>query len=256
MIDQYKALGVNTEAIRLVDYTIKHGTSSDEGDGDEWPEVLEKVRQCDICIIATPIWMGHIPSTVQQIFERLDDVFYNKDLKDKTTGQFFPYNKLAGALITGNEDGAHAIAAHILWAMQEVGFTIPPNANSYWVGMAGGSDDYTDGEGEHHYYTNKTNRYLVQNTVYLAKLLKAHPIPTNLNEQDKLAKKESKKVKRCAHPLLNFKQFTIFILIMNKNGPIIVIEDDMDDQEVLAGDLRKTGLQKTRSAFLLTAIRP
>jgi len=193
IVTEFNSLGVITEAIRFVDYDIKHGTTSNEGNGDQWPIVLEKIKQCDICIIAAPIWMGRSASTVQQIFERLDDVFYNKELQNKETGQFFPYNKVGGAVITGNEDGAHEVAAHILWGMQEIGFTIPPNVNSYWVGMAGGSKNYGDGEGKKHYYTNKTNLYLAHNTFYMAKLLKANPITTNLTELNKRAKKDSSK---------------------------------------------------------------
>jgi multimeric flavodoxin WrbA len=190
VVAELKNLNVATESIRLVDFDIKRGVSSDENNGDQWPEILEKIKQCDICIIATPIWMGRSASTVQQIFERLDDVFYNKDLQ-KENGQFFAYNKVAGAIITGNEDGAHEVAAHILWGMQEVGFTIPPNVNTYWVGMAGGSKNYGDGEGERHFYTNKTNLYMAQNLAYMARLLKANPIPTDFNAINERAKKES-----------------------------------------------------------------
>ena len=32
--------GVETELIRPVDYDIRFGVTSDEGDGDEWPRVL------------------------------------------------------------------------------------------------------------------------------------------------------------------------------------------------------------------------
>src|ERR1700722_802776 len=91
---EFNSLGVITETIRFVDYDIKHGTTSNEGNGDQWPTVLEKIKQCDICIIAAPIWMGRSASTVQQIFERLDDAFYNDDLQDKKTGQLIGYNKV------------------------------------------------------------------------------------------------------------------------------------------------------------------
>jgi multimeric flavodoxin WrbA len=188
---QLKEQGVHTEVIRLVDYEVKAGVSSDEGKGDEWPDVLKKVKACDIFIIATPIWMGHLASTAQRIIERLDDTFYNKDLSDEKTGQYFTYNKVAGCLVTGNEDGAHSCAAQVLWAMQELGFTIPPNVNAYWVGLAGEGDDYVEAGGEQHYYTNYTVRYMVANLVYFAKMLKANPIDTNLKELRELAKKES-----------------------------------------------------------------
>jgi multimeric flavodoxin WrbA len=33
--------GVETEVIRVVDYNILFGVSSDEGEDDEWPEILK-----------------------------------------------------------------------------------------------------------------------------------------------------------------------------------------------------------------------
>ena len=191
VVAKYKQLGVTTECIRFVDHEIKPGVHSDMGNGDEWPQILEQMKRCNICIIATPIWMGRAASPVQRIFERLDAIFSEKDLSDSETGQFFPYNKVAGALITGNEDGAHHVASHILWAMQEFGFTIPPNVNSYWVGVAGGSKNYTDGGGERLEYTNKNNLYLVHNTVYMAQLLRDNPISTNIKKLNEAAKQES-----------------------------------------------------------------
>ncbi len=188
---QLAAEGIQTEVIRLLDYEIKPGTESDMGNGDEWPILLRKIKACDIFIIATPIWMGHVASTTQRLIERLDAIFHDKDLSDPATGQFFTYNKVAGCLITGNEDGAHSCAAQVLWAMQESGFTIPPNVNAYWVGMAGAGKDYVEAGGEQWYYTNYTLRYTTANLAWFARLLKANPISTNLNDLKELAKKES-----------------------------------------------------------------
>jgi len=189
--EQLRELDIDTEIIRLNDYNILTGNSSDEGDGDQWPQILEKIKACQVFIIATPIWMGHLASTSQKIIERLDAVFRDKDLQDKTTGQFMPYNKVAGCLVTGNEDGAHSCAAQVLWSLQEVGFTIPPNVNAYWVGLAGGEKDYVEAGGERYFYTNKSLRYMTQNLAFMAKLLAANPFPTNLNEADEKAKAES-----------------------------------------------------------------
>ncbi|GAA4341709.1 flavodoxin family protein [Mucilaginibacter gynuensis] len=183
--------GVQTEELRLVDYDVKTGTSSDEGNGDEWPAILNKIKQCDIFIVGSPIWMGHLSSTAQHVIERLDAVFHEDELADESTGQYFTYNKVAGCLITGNEDGAHSSAAQFLWAMQEAGFTIPPNVNAYWVGLAGGDKDYVEAGGEKYFYTNYTLQYMVANLVYFAKLLKANPIDTNLKMLKELAKQES-----------------------------------------------------------------
>ncbi|HTI58174.1 flavodoxin family protein [Mucilaginibacter sp.] len=183
---------IKTEVIRIVDYDVKPGNSSDEGKGDEWPKVLSKIKECNILIIGTPIWVGHLASTAQRIVERLDAVFHEKELADKKTGQYFTYNKVAGCLITGNEDGAHSCAAQLLWAMQECGFTIPPNVNAYWVGPAGGDKDYVEAGGKKYFYTNLTLQYTVANLVYFANLLKNNPITTNLKELEKQATKDSK----------------------------------------------------------------
>jgi len=184
---------IESEIIRLTDYEVKPGNSTDMGEGDQWKKILEKIKKCDILIVATPIWMGHLASTAQRMIERLDAIFHEDGFTDEKNGQYFTYNKVAGCLITGNEDGAHSCAAQVLWAMQELGFTIPPNVNAYWVGMAGGDKDYVEAGGEKYYYTNYTLRWMIANLVFFAKLLKAHPIATDLIGIEKLAKKESDK---------------------------------------------------------------
>ena len=196
-VDQLEESGVDTEVIRLVDYNIKPGNNSDEGKGDDWPKILEKVKACDIFIIGTPIWMGHLASTSQRVNERLDAIFH-EDGFTNDKGQFITYNKVAGCLITGNEDGAHSCAAQVLWSMQELGFSIPPNVNAYWVGMAGGGEDYVEAGGEKFFYTNYTLRWAVANLVWFAKLLKDNPIGVDVNALRQLAKKESTPKKKKA----------------------------------------------------------
>lgn len=189
-------LGVNTEVIRAVDYSIAPGVSSYEGEGDEWPHILDKIRKCDIFIIGTPIWVGHTCSVVQRIIERMDAVFHEKEMMDPVNGQFFTYNKVAGVIITGNEDGAHSVAAHVLWTMQEMGFTVPPNVNAYWVGEAGPGPSYIEAGGESKIYPNKTIRFTMHNLVYFARLLKANPITTNLKQLSEEAQQASEKSKQ------------------------------------------------------------
>ncbi|WP_199502067.1 flavodoxin family protein [Mucilaginibacter conchicola] len=190
---QLREQGIETEIIRLNDYQVLTGNTSDEGEGDEWPQILEKIKACDIFIIATPIWMGHLASTSQKVIERLDAVFRDENLMDKDTGQYMPYNKVGGCLITGNEDGAHSCAAQVLWSLQEVGFTIPPNVNAYWTGKAGGEQDYVEAGGERYLYTNKSLRYMTGNLAFMAKLLKENPISTNLTGAAEKARAESDK---------------------------------------------------------------
>jgi multimeric flavodoxin WrbA len=182
---------VETEVVRLVDYDIKPGTATDEGDGDEWPLILEKIKRCNIFIIGTPVWVGRLASTAQRIIERLDAIFHEDGFTNEENGQYFTYNKVAGCLVTGNEDGAHSCVAHVLWAMQEFGFTIPPNVNAYWVNKAGPGKSYIEAGGERYLYTNKTLYNTIYNLLYFANLLKHHPITTNLKQLAEIAKQES-----------------------------------------------------------------
>jgi multimeric flavodoxin WrbA len=186
--DLYAQHDVVTETVRVVDYKVKFGVSSDEGGGDEWPQILEKIKACDILIMAAPIWFGVRSSVCQLVIERLDGTY---EEGDASTGQFPLYNKVAACIVTGNEDGAHDVAANTLFNLTHLGCTVPPNVDSYWVGEAGPGPSYIDAGGDKHLYTNKTARYLVANTVYMAQLLKDHPIPTNINELVAAAKQVS-----------------------------------------------------------------
>lgn len=112
-------------------------------------------------------------------FERLDGTYEEADPK---TGQFPLYGKVAGVIITGNEDGAHSAAATTLFNLTHLGCAVPPNADCYWTGESGPGPSYIEAGGDRHLYTNKTARYLANNVAFLARLLKEHPIPTDLKE--------------------------------------------------------------------------
>lgn len=185
----FEAKGITTEVIRVVDYKVAFGVSSNEGEGDEWPKILDRIKASQILIIATPIWFGVRSSVAQMVVERLDGTYMEGDGK---TGQFPLYNKVAGVIVTGNEDGAHDAAGTTLFNLTHLGCTVPPNADCYWVGDAGPGPSYIEAGGAEHLYTNKTVRYLVENVSYMAQLLNDHPIPTNLNTLIADAKKESR----------------------------------------------------------------
>jgi multimeric flavodoxin WrbA len=176
------------DTIRVIDYNVPHGVSSDEGDGDEWPAIFERIVSADILIIGTPIWFGVRSSVCQKVIERLDASY---DQADPETGQFPLYGKVAGVVVTGNEDGAHDAASNTLFNLTHLGCTVPPNVDSYWVGEAGPGPSYIEAQGERHLYTNKTCRYMVENLVWFAQLLKDNPIPTNLKELYEAAMAES-----------------------------------------------------------------
>ncbi len=181
-------MGVESEIIRVVDYNVLFGVSSDEGEGDEWPKILSKLFTADIIIIGTPIWFGVRSSVAQLVMERLDGTYAEGDPK---TGQFPLYGKVGGVVVTGNEDGAHDCAANTLFNLTHLGCTVPPNVDCYWVGDAGPGPSYIDAGADKHMYTNKTARYMAHNLVYFANLLKDNPIPTHLNKLIEEAKKAS-----------------------------------------------------------------
>ncbi len=188
VIELMKPLGVESEVIRVVDYNIPFGVSSHEGDGDEWPSILKKLRAADIVIIGTPIWFGVRSSVAQLVIERLDGTYGEGDPQ---TGQFPLYGKVAGVIVTGNEDGAHDAAANTLFNLSHLGCVVPPNSDCYWVGDAGPGPSYIEAGGDRHMYTNKTARYMAHNVAFFAKLMKQNPIPTNLKQLIADAKKAS-----------------------------------------------------------------
>lgn len=185
----FKDKGIESEVIRPVDYKIAFGVSSDEGNSDQWSQILAKIKEADILIFGSPIWFGVRSSVAQQVLERLDGTYMEGDAE---TGQYPLYGKIAGVIVTGNEDGAHNVAANTLFNLSHLGCVVPPNSDSYWVGDAGPGPSYIEAGGEKHLYTNRTVRYLVENLSYFARLLKDNPIPTNLKKLDEDAKKESK----------------------------------------------------------------
>jgi multimeric flavodoxin WrbA len=169
--------GVETEILRPVDYEIKFGVSSDEGDGDEWPQVLEKIKAADILLMGMSIWFGARSSVCQMVIERLDGTYNERN----EVGQYPLYNKVAGCVVTGNEDGAHACAETTLFNLSHLGFTIPPNADTYWVGDAGPGPSFIEANGREHFYTQKTAGWMAHNVVHLARILKQNPIPAEGN---------------------------------------------------------------------------
>ncbi len=176
-----EGMGVETEIIRVLDYKVKFGVSSDEGKGDEWPKILKKINNADILVIGSPIWFGVRSSVSQLVIERLDGTYNERDPK---TGQFPLYNKVGGVIVTGNEDGAHDVASNTLFNLSHLGCIIPPNADCYWVGEAGPGPSYIDADGDKHLYTNRTARYMAHNLVEMARIIAKKPLTTNLNELD------------------------------------------------------------------------
>jgi multimeric flavodoxin WrbA len=173
----FDELGVGHETLRPVDYAIPFGVESDLGEGDEWPQILEKIYVADILIMAMSIWFGVRSSVAQMVIERLDGTYSSTN----KAGQYPLYNKVGGVIVTGNEDGAHACSETTLFNLTHLGLAIPPNADSYWVGDAGPGPSFIEAGGQDHPYTKKTSTWMAHNVVHLARILKQSPIPPEGN---------------------------------------------------------------------------
>ena len=172
----YMNENIESEIIRLADYNIAYGIAPDMGDGDEWPAIFEKVKAADILIIGTPLWLGEKSSIATLAIERL----YGSSSETNNKGQAIYYNKVGGVIVTGNEDGAKHAAASILYGLSHMGFVVPPNVDTYWVGEAGPGPSYIDA-GQHNDFTKKHVEMLAYNTIHLARILKETPIPAEGN---------------------------------------------------------------------------
>jgi multimeric flavodoxin WrbA len=177
VIGHLEDLDVECEVIRPADYNIPFGVVSDMGDGDEWPQILDRILAADILIVGTSIWFGVRNSVCQMVIERLDGTYESTN----EAGQYPMYNKVAGVVVTGNEDGAHAAAETTLFNLSHLGFTIPPNADTYWVGDAGPGPSFIEAKGAEHFYTQKTAGWMAHNVVHMARILRASPIPPEGN---------------------------------------------------------------------------
>ncbi|MDX1472431.1 MAG: NAD(P)H-dependent oxidoreductase, partial [Flavobacteriaceae bacterium] len=139
-----KREGVEMTNIRLVDHEVAFGVQPDmteEGvDKDEWPDIYKTIIEADILIIATPIWLGEKSSVCSLLIERL----YSMGNKQNKKVQFVYYGKVGGCIITGNEDGVKHCAMNILYSLQHIGYSIPPNADCGWIGEIGPGPSYLD----------------------------------------------------------------------------------------------------------------
>jgi multimeric flavodoxin WrbA len=172
LIGQFERDGVSSEIVRLVDLDIKPGVKSDEGKGDDWPAVREKILAADILVMATPTWLGQHSSLCQRALERMDAMLS----ETQEDGRPVAFDKVAGVVITGNEDGAHHIVACVSQPLIDIGFTIPAQSWTYWHLGPGPGPDYTDTD-KGHEWSDRTGRNAARNLAAAARALKLCPLP-------------------------------------------------------------------------------
>jgi len=171
VLDALAKHGVTGEVVRVVDQGVKFGITTDEGDGDGWPAIRDKIMAAQILVLATPIWMGQPASVAQMVLERLDAELNEKD----DEGRLLTYGKVAAVAVVGNEDGAHHVCANLFQALNDVGFTVPAAASTYWVGEAMQTTDYKDVDAKPE--TDSATATLAANAAHLARLLAGATYP-------------------------------------------------------------------------------
>jgi multimeric flavodoxin WrbA len=172
LLGELESFGVHGEMVRVVDHDVRFGVTTDEGDGDAWPSIRDKVLAADIVAIATPIWLGQPSSVCKMVLERLDAEIGETDEQ----GRMLTFGKVAAVAVVGNEDGAHHTVAECLQALNDTGFSVAANAGTYWVGEAMQGTDYRDLDPSPD-TTTSTTRTVAANAVHLAQLLASSPYP-------------------------------------------------------------------------------
>lgn len=185
--------GVTTEVIRPVDFNIATGVQPDMREHgwekDDWPKLWKKVEAADILVLSGPIWLGDNSSQMKKVIERL----YSQSGELNKAGQYIYYGKVGGCLITGNEDGLKHCSMNILYSLQHLGCTIPPQADAGWIGEVGPGPSYLDkgSGGPENDFTNRNVTFMTYNLMHLAKMLKeAGGFPAYGNQSTKWQKGE------------------------------------------------------------------
>lgn len=166
--------GVAVETVRLVDHQIAPGVYPDMTEHgfskDDWPQIWPKVRDADILVVGSPIWLGEESSVARQLIERL----YAHSGQRNEKGQYVFYGKTGGCIVTGNEDGVKHVSMTVLYALQHVGYAIPPQADAGWIGEAGPGPSYLDdgSGGPSNDFTQRNVTFMSWNLMHMARLLK------------------------------------------------------------------------------------
>jgi multimeric flavodoxin WrbA len=177
-VDVMQKEGVKVEQIYALDHHIAFGMIKDgkgEGLKDEWPAIQNRIMAADILVIGSPIWLGVKSSVATMVIERM--YAYSGDYNSK--GQYLYYGKTGGCVITGNEDGIKHCSMDILYALQHIGYTIPPQADCGWTGEAGPGPSYGDRlegsaipVGFDNEFTNRNTTFMAWNLMHMARMLK------------------------------------------------------------------------------------
>ena len=172
VLDALRAQGVDeTELERVVDHDVRAGVTSDEGDGDEWPALPQRVFDADILVLGTPIWLGQPSSMGKRVLERMDAFLGETD----DAGCMVSFGRVGLVAFWGTEDGAHHVSDELDQALDDVGFTIAATPSP--TGRRGDAGDGPQGRPPSTREDAPRTEGAVRIAVDLARLLQASPYP-------------------------------------------------------------------------------
>lgn len=173
VLDALQQRGVETAMVRVVDHVVEPGVVSEElSSADQWPALHEQIVAADILIVATPTWLGQQSSISKRVLERMDAMLS----ETKDDGRPIAYDKVAGVVVTGNEDGAHHCIAEISAALNDIGYTLAGQGWTYWnKGPGPGDEEYLNSDETD--WSNRTGVIAAQNLLAVAEALKHRPMP-------------------------------------------------------------------------------
>jgi multimeric flavodoxin WrbA len=181
-----RANGVTVDELRAVDHELAPGVQPDMTEHgfarDDWPAIQERVLDADILVLGTPIWLGDKTSVATRVIERL----YGYSGRLNAAGQWIYYGRVGGVMVTGNEDGIKHVAMNVLYSLQHLGYVIPPQADSGWIGEAGPGPSYADpgSGGLENEFTRRNTTFMTWNLMHLASLLRLNGgIPAKGNQR-------------------------------------------------------------------------
>lgn len=173
-----RAHGVAVDEIRAVDHRLPPGVYPDMTDpavgtpaeADDWPVLWPRIRDADVLVLGTPIWLGEKSSVCTRVIERL----YAMSGMLNEQGQSGFYGRVGGVVVTGNEDGIKHVAMNVLYSLQHLGYTIPPQADAGWIGEAGPGPSYLDegSGGPQNDFTQRNTTFMTWNLMHVAAMLR------------------------------------------------------------------------------------
>lgn len=172
VVSRLQSKDVHVDQFRLADLHLPYGVQTNLGGSDDWPQVHDVIVASQILIVATPTWLGHPSSIAQLALERMNAMMAETD----DSGRPAAYNKVAGVIVTGNEDGAHHVIAEVSGGLADLGFTVPGQAWTYWNRGPGPGPQFTDTD-EGHEWSIDTGMTMAENLYAVSNALQQNPIP-------------------------------------------------------------------------------